>query len=371
MLSAPRLKLRYKWNIDHNLHSRASNTLAEAKALNRPHLTTNCQREFLHECWGLQLKDLGLEKELQSYQSYLHHYEESCLYVPILLADCTHEHFCKAAQQLQKGTRESCEAAIEPLLPPTSQNHEAAKECINFIGKAILLIDVLGWGADETLSDFIIRVIALDSKQEDHYRMPLYFNARTFAKVAGIKILWTRDLLSHLEMGSNDSTLSVFHNAKVLQLYEQSSLKSIFPDEFVDETRRTLSLMLPVADKASVKWFGSEQRRLGLDITAGDCRHLRTTQRNIQDFNFWRDRLIITKEAFDTSQPSGLLQFWRDDRNRVQWWTFWIAVTVFLLTLVGVVESALQVYKAYHPSPQQSMSPIWTTANSTPSVGYH
>ena len=352
MPSASRLKWRYKWNIGHNLHSQESNTLAEAKALVQPYLTTNCQKEFLRECWGLQLKDPGSAKELQSYQSYLHHYEESCFYVPTSLADCTHEHFCKAVQQLQKGTRKSCEAAIEPLLPPTSQSPEAAKECINFLGRAILLIDVLGWGADETLLDFIIRVVASDSKQEDHYRMPLSFNARTFAKVAGIKILWTRDLLSHLEMGLNDSTLSIFHNVKVLQLYEQSSLRAIFPDKFLDETRRTLSLMLPVADRASAKWFDSEQRRLRLDITAGNCRHLRATQRNIQDFTFWRDRLIITKEAFDTSQPSGLLRFWRDDRNRVQWWTFWIAIIVFLLTLVGVIEGALQVYKAYYPSPQ-------------------
>jgi hypothetical protein len=338
------------WNVDHNLHSQTSNTLAEAKALVRPYLTTNCRKEFLRECWGLQLNNLGSEKELQSYQSYLHHYEESCLYVPTSLADCTHEHFCKAVQQLQKGTRKSCEAAIESLLPQPSQNPEAAKECINFVGKAILLIDISGWKTDETLPNFIIRVIASDSKQKDQYRMPLSFNARTFAKVAGIKILWTRDLLSHLEMGLSDSTLAIFHNVKVLQLYEQSGLRAIFPDNFVDETRRTLSLMLPVADKASVKWFDSEQRRLGLDITAGNCRHLRATQRNIQDLNFWRDRLIISKEAFDTSQPSGLLQFWRDDRNRVQWWTFWIAIIVFLLTLVGVIESALQVYKAYHPS---------------------
>ena len=253
-------------------------------------------------------------------------------------------------QPLQRGTRKLCERTIETLLPPTSRTPEAARDCISFIGKAILLIDLSGWSADETLREFIARTVASHSTQKDQYRISLAFNARAFEKVAGIKVLWTRDLLSHLEVGLNDSTLALFHNVKILQLYEQSSLRNIFPDSFLDETRRTLSLMLPVADKASVKWFHSKQRRLGLDMAAGECRHLRATQRNIQDFDFWRDRLIIAREAFDLSQPRGLVQFWRDDRNKVQWWTFWVAITVFLLTLIGVVEGALQVYKAYHPS---------------------
>jgi hypothetical protein len=353
MLGASGLDWRYRWNISYHSPSQTSTTLADAQASLRPYLTTGCRKEFLLACWHLQPNDSALEKELEAYQSYFRHYEESCVYMPTsypLLEGCTHEHFCQAIQALQQGTRKSCEETLETLLPPTSRSPEAAQDCINFVGKAILLIDLSGWSTDESLRDFITRTVASRSTQKDQYRIPLSFNARAFEKVAGIKIVWTRDLLSHLEVGLNDSTLALFHNMKVLQLYEQSRLRDIFPDNFLDETRRTLSLMLPIADKESMKWFNSEQRRLGLDVAAGDCRHLRATQRTIQGFNFWRDRLIMTKEVFDLSQPNGLLQFWRDDRNRVQWWTFWIAIVVFLLTLVGVIESALQVYKAYHPS---------------------
>lgn len=346
-LSAFRLKWGHLRSGKHNFPPATSNTLNEAKA---PYLTESCQREFLRSCWGLPLKILSSTEDLEPYQSYLHHYQESCLYAPTSLSDCTHEHFCNATHKLQNGVRDSCEAAILDLLPIDSRTSQAAHECVDFIGKAILLINLSGWTATETLAEFITRTIATDSTQIDQYRIPFSFNAKTFAKVAGIQISWTRDLTSHLEMGMNDTTLKLFHNVKVLDLYEQSKLCDVFPKGFLDETRRTLSLMLPVADKASMKWFVSEQHKRGLDAAAGDCRHLRATQRNIQDFNFWRDRLIITKEAFDTSQPSGFMQFWRDDRNRLQWWTFWIAMTVFLLTLIGVVESALQVYKAYYPT---------------------
>ena len=349
---APDLNWKYWWKVSYQSPSQLSSTLSEAKASLRPGLTTSCRKEFLLACWHLQLKDPGSETELQTYQSYFGHYEESCIYVPTShpsLENCTHEHFCQAVHELQAGTRKICEASIGTLLQATTHDREAARECVDFVGRAILLIDLSAWSDDETLRDFITRTVASRSTQMDHYRIPLSFNARAFQQVAGIKIGWTRDLLSHLEIGLDDSTLALFHNVKVLQLYEQSRLRDVFPDNFLEETRLSLSLMLPVADKASVKWFNSEQRRLGLDATAGKCRHLRTTQRTIQHFDFWRDRLIIMKEVFDARQPSGLLQFWRDDRNVVQWWTFWIAIVVFLLTLVGVLEGALQVYKAYYP----------------------
>jgi hypothetical protein len=331
-------------------HLPKSDNLADAEASRYCFLTTKCRKEFLRTSWQLQLDTVN---GLDAYQSYFRNYEESCLYLATshpLLEQCTHKTFCEAVQHLKPGNRKSCEANIMQILPPTSRSPEAARECINFIGKAILLIDLSEWRVDQTLRDFMEHTVAFSSTQTDHYRIPLSFNARAFEQVADIKILWTRDLLSHLEVGLNDSTLSLFHNVQVLHLYEQLSLREIFPDNFLDETRRTLSLMLPVADRASLKWFNSKQRRFGLDPAAGDCQHLRATQRNIQDFDFWRDRLIVAREAFDLSQPRGLLYFWRDDRNKVQWWTFWIAITVFLLTLVGVIESALQVYKAYHPS---------------------
>jgi len=243
-----------------------------------------------------------------------------------------------------------CTAAVQPLLPPASASLDAAEECIDFIGTAILMIDVREWEQQETLKDFVARTLGTSSTETEKYRLPLSFNAKTFKKVAGIHIAWERDLLKHLEIGLNDRSLAIFHNIQVLSMFEQSSFSSIFPPRFLDETRRTVWLVLLIADNDCRKWFDADYCRLGLGVGPDDITHLRAPQRNIQNFDFWRDRLIVAKDAFDTSQPSGLIQFWRDDRNRVQWWTFWIAIVVFLLTLVGVVESALQMYKVYYPA---------------------
>ena len=39
------------------------------------------------------------------------------------------------------------------------------------------------------------------------------------------------------------------------------------------------------------------------------------------------------KRAYDGHEPEGPLQWWRGDWKSVQWWTFWIAALVLVLTI--------------------------------------
>ena len=59
---------------------------------------------------------------------------------------------------------------------------------------------------------------------------------------------------------------------------------------------------------------------------------------------------MMLKEVFDEAEPRNLWQLWFDNRKRVQWYTFWVAVLVFFLAmffgLVQSIEGALQVYIA-------------------------
>jgi hypothetical protein len=77
-------------------------------------------------------------------------------------------------------------------------------------------------------------------------------------------------------------------------------------------------------------------------------------QRYAEKFTFWRDELLTLKEKFDEPRPTSIVHFWYDRRNKVQWYTFWIAALVLCLTiffgLVQSIEGASQVYKAYHPT---------------------
>lgn len=133
------------------------------------------------------------------------------------------------------------------------------------------------------------------------------------------------------------------------------SISSFFPHGFIEETLRTLALLFPQFDKATTTWFTKIPYSLHIDREVVKCGQLKADNRQIKNFLYWHDRLAILKQVFDESRPSTLTQWWWDRRNGVQWYTFWVAISVLLLTIffgmVQSIEGALQVYKAYHPTP--------------------
>jgi hypothetical protein len=60
---------------------------------------------------------------------------------------------------------------------------------------------------------------------------------------------------------------------------------------------------------------------------------------------------VTLKQVFDEAQPNTLSRWWYDRRNGVQFYTFWVAVMVLILTvffgLVQSIEGALQVYASF------------------------
>lgn len=113
-------------------------------------------------------------------------------------------------------------------------------------------------------------------------------------------------------------------------------------------------LLFPQGHKPTETWYSKLSSTEALDPCAIQCGSLRADDRQFEHFKYWRDRLVILKQVFDESRPSTLSQWWNDRRNGAQWYTFWVAILVLLLTvlfgLVQSLEGALQVYKAYHPT---------------------
>ncbi|RYN49775.1 hypothetical protein AA0114_g6283 [Alternaria tenuissima] len=180
------------------------------------------------------------------------------------------------------------------------------------------------------------------------------FSAFNLQRLAGLDIQWTNNLANHLRLIDNDRTLCIFHHATFLQ--RQNS--NLFPPSFIKETLRTLDLLFPRGDVDTKRWIASQQSQ-DADITRPDTSltkrdRVPSADRRAVSFHYWRDELLSLKEKFDQPKPTSISQFWYDRRNRSQWYTFWIAVTVLCLTiffgLVQSIEGALQVYKAYHPT---------------------
>ena len=118
--------------------------------------------------------------------------------------------------------------------------------------------------------------------------------------------------------------------------------------DLIHETIRTFGLLFPHNDTRSRKWYNKKRRYVRLDPKAGQYTTLNSAERQTQSFYFWRDRLIVLKQAFDDSEPHTLAMWWRDDRKKVQWYTFWVAALVLLLTIVfGLIQSVSGIVQAW------------------------
>jgi hypothetical protein len=126
------------------------------------------------------------------------------------------------------------------------------------------------------------------------------------------------------------------------------SCSTKLPQDLIDETLRTLGLLIPSSEPHSRQWFRKKQERLHLDPRAGSYSSCSATARQIDKFRLWRDRLVVLKQIFDDSEPHTLTHWWYDDRKRVQWYTFWIAALVLVLTIVfGLIQSTAAIVQAW------------------------
>ena len=74
-----------------------------------------------------------------------------------------------------------------------------------------------------------------------------------------------------------------------------TSVSSIFPEGFVEETLRTLALLFPEFDNDIKIWIRSLPSIPQLDRRVRECGGLRADDRQIENFRFWHDRLVILK----------------------------------------------------------------------------
>ncbi|KAI9772501.1 MAG: hypothetical protein M1840_000706 [Geoglossum simile] len=277
----------------------------------------------------------------------------------------THRDILEIAEDLEGGlSRETIRERLSLKLadPKPANENELLDSSVDLTARLVSMMDIgvlqygfsgrreLVWNKG-TLRDFVNGYFNVAITLGQDVKLENMFNARNLGRIAGIEIVWTDNLADHLRMiDDEDKKVAIFHHALFLK-YQQSSL---FPLGLMEETLRTLALLFPQSDKGTAKWFSNLPYSLHIDSQVVKCGHLKAHDRQIENFKFWHDRLVILKQVFDESRPATFSQWWCDRRNGVQWYTFWVAILVLFLTIFfGVVQSiegALQVYKAYRPS---------------------
>ncbi|KAF2183597.1 hypothetical protein K469DRAFT_784833 [Zopfia rhizophila CBS 207.26] len=290
----------------------------------------------------------------------------------------THRDIVKISEILKQnpGQREVQNKTCAQVFPNKAIGQgEALSASIHLAIRLLLMVDVgnipsgfSGHRASQweqgTLRQFLSTRFSYSPIPQGRVRLERIFTARNIERFAGIELRWTNNLANHLRLSDSEHDkleLHVFHHVSFLVMQQQNNL---YPQGLVEETLRTMALLFPRFDKASVTWYEWIAAKNSLDPNFCCCSTLRAEDRLIDKFEFWRERLVILKQAFDEAEPNSWRQWWHDRRRGVHRYPLLVAAAALFLTLVlGVVqciEGGLQVYLAFQSSSAKARAPYYS-----------
>lgn len=81
---------------------------------------------------------------------------------------------------------------------------------------------------------------------------------------------------------------------------------TFLPKEVIDEALNTLAFLFPKWDSDTRIWYRYEASIQVLDTYMLEIGHLDADKRRIENFVYWRNRLVVLKQVFDEARPSTL-----------------------------------------------------------------
>lgn len=332
-------------------------------------INTRVQTELSYLVWGDGSKHVEqLNSPEMNLISYWNFYVKECTHAlhdgGRHIAIRKHADVVEIATQLQAGfTKAEIKDIIRTkLTSPHKNEDEILENSVNLVSTLLLMTHCgtfshgfsgrteLQW-VQGSLGQHVAHYFAEPQRlNHEGVKLEKNFTGPNLDRIAGLEIVWTDNLIDHLRMSDDDTKVHIFHHATFLEC-QQHNQKSLLPDGVANETLETLKLLFPKSATETKKWFLKEAPTAEVDSRVIQCGQLGSDRRKIENFKFWRDRLVTLKQVFDEAQPKTISQWWNDGRNGVQWYTFWVAVMVLVLTIlfgfIQSIEGALQVYASF------------------------
>ncbi|KAL9102264.1 MAG: hypothetical protein Q9163_002574 [Psora crenata] len=326
--------------------------------------------------FDLKLDVLSVQATDNAYQAFFSRYHVLCFLSANKspeIENITHMEFLQAVHSLKTlASRESSVALLQRNALPRIISEDLAGTLTDMAASTWLMLSIgkfpgdisydepLPWDTGLPLSvlpkdreapgvpdSLIKRTFPPEPTSKDVVKLPQSFTAANLEKIGGIEIRWTSNLADHLLLRDDDTKLMLFHQVSILALHFASE-SSPLPKSLIDETLRTISLLLPPRLGEPNPWSQVERQRYKLDAHISVYKRLNGSERQINRFTYWRDRLVLLKRTFDDAEPRTISQLYHDDRKKTQWFTFWVAVLVFIITLFfGVIQSVASIIQAW------------------------
>lgn len=358
---------------DYEKHDEAQSAL-QCYLLSQPLQAPSLRYRFLLNVFALEPHELHVstvQTTDNAYESFFTRYTYLCKLAAIKdrqVEKVTHWDLLDIITLLRNhdSTREEVTTTVMQN-PATPRSENFARTLVDLAAGLWLMLSIsnypgdisydepIVWGDYERLAEephesdkgLINRSFSHHYNSNDVVKLPQAFTAAHLEQIGGIKVIWTSNLADHLLLKDDDTKLMLFHQISILQLHKNSAT-SLLPKALVDETIRSISLLIPPILGEPNPWFQQQRKKHLIDAQAGVCDRLNSSERQIEKFAYWRDRLVLLKRTFDDAEPRNISQLWWDDRKKTQWFTFWVAVLVFIMTVFfGVVQSVAGIVQAW------------------------
>ncbi|KAJ8122143.1 hypothetical protein O1611_g9916 [Lasiodiplodia mahajangana] len=195
-----------------------------------------------------------------------------------------------------------------------------------------------GVGEDMELPTDLSEIVGIQS------RLTHRLTVANIVEYTDIDVQPTKYFQHHLEYNANTNVLYVFLNKRWLldaeKLAEQANGSELPIDKrVITETIKSLDYLFPAFDSRTQSYLMREENE---HINLADENGGRRGDRpSIKEFAFYHERLMDIAYEF-TNPPRDLKSIWKDRRNPVQFFIFWIVLLIFIVTVVfGVVASVL------------------------------
>lgn len=232
------------------------------------------------------------------------------------------------------------------------------------------------WLGNESLKTTLDRIFAPSTTELtlSQRRLSPQFTAANMHSICGLKIEWASTLDDHLYLDREHKILWVFPHRDWLLLKAEAATRfrpvqrqplrqttssgkpypnipmntktssAPLPADVYEEANRTLDLLFPHWDKRTLKLL----KREGKDLHSS---YSRSRMLDLKHYPYWKDRILELNEDVFLGPVEGWAQLWNDRRDPQKFWTFWIALAVFTLTIASTIASILQTWVTWRHIP--------------------
>ncbi|KAJ5729081.1 uncharacterized protein N7483_003589 [Penicillium malachiteum] len=199
-------------------------------------------------------------------------------------------------------------------------------------------------------------------------------NANTLVRIGGLRIQWVNNVSAHLSLDMEQKSLMIFAMPTFCDLhrfegtifekiisgyYDQYSKPDRFSSiEYLREIRISYRLLF-ADDWRAYRWYRriapSSVETLGLFDSYLDelSKPLSSSTNSYSadtDFPILGSRLIDLQNYIDRQNPGTIVMLWRDRRDMLRWYTFWVVTIIgglgIVIALLSAGLAAAQVYYA-------------------------